>query len=334
MSLFGHSYFGTGVRFGVAETPASPNRHAMASNELPKRNDRLFALCDSMLGGLATYEVALDVKQNTAATLSPFLTAARAAENDYGGKKMARKASNAAKTAADNAGKVFIGDARKRLSKFFGETYNTEWAAAGWPDGSTGIPSTEDKRLDLIDAIRLYLVAHPEHASADMEVTTALAQTAYDNLSDARADLGQKQTDQGNAKALRDLQVAALRKRMRGLVTELETLMAADDPRWYAFGLSRPADEETPEIATNLILLASVPGSIIADWDDALRADRYRVWLKVMGVDEDFSAVSTVYDSDATLTGLTTGATIQIYVTSVNDAGESAPSAVVEIVVP
>ncbi len=287
-----------------------------------------------MLGGLDTYELTLEVKQNTAATLAPYLTSARAAENDYGAKKTARKTANAVKTAADNAGKLFIGNARKRLSKFFGETYNTEWGEAGWPDGSTGIPSSEDKRLDLIEAIRLYLVGHPEHASVDMDVTAALAQSAYNTLNAARIDLGQKQTDQGNAKVLRDTQVAALRKRMRGLIDELATLMADDDPRWYAFGLSRPVDEEIPEIAINLILLASVVGAVIADWDDALRADRYRVWRKIVGTDADFVPVATVYDSDATLTGLPSGATLQVYVTSVNDAGESAPSAIMEIVVP
>lgn len=334
MSRFGQAYFGTGVRFGVSETSPSPHRRVMASNQLPKPLDRLFPLCDAMLGGLGAYEVPLDVKQNTAATVAPYLASARSAENDYGAKQMARKAANNVKTAADNAAKVFIGNARKRLSKFFGEAYNTEWAAAGWPDDSTALPKTEDKRFALVESIRLYLVDHPEHASADMDVTAAIAATTHTNLNNARMDLGQKQTDQGNAKVLRDVQVAALRKRMQGLIDELATLMEDDDPRWYAFGLNRPADESLPEIALNLILMASVPGSIIADWDDALRADRYRVWLKVMGVDEDFSAVSTVYDSDATLTGLTTGATIQIYVTSVNDAGESAPSAVVEIVVP
>lgn len=334
MSLFGQAYFGTGARFGETSAPPSPPRRAMASNELPDPLDRLFPLCDHMLGGLATHEVPLNVKQNTAATLAPYLTSARGAETDYGNKRSARKAANDAKVAADLAGKVFIGNARKRLSKFFGESYNTEWAAAGWPDGSTATPKSEDKRFELIESIRLHLVGTPAHASVDMDVTAAIAQTLHTNLSDARTDLGQKQTDQGNAKVLRDLQVAALRKRMRGLITELATLMDDDDPRWYAFGLSRPADEETPEAPINLILLPSVPGSIIADWDDALRADRYRVWRQVVGVDADFVAVETVYDSDASLAGLPTGATVKIQVTSVNDAGESAPSAVVEIVVP
>jgi hypothetical protein len=42
-----------------------------------------------------------------------------------------RKTANAAHNTADNAAKVFITNAKKRLSKFFGEAYTTEWGAAG-----------------------------------------------------------------------------------------------------------------------------------------------------------------------------------------------------------
>ena len=45
------------------------------------------------------------------------------------------------------------------------------------------------------------------------------------------------------------------------------------------------------------------------------------------------SLTAAVNDSDATLNGLPTSATVRIQVTAVNDAGESQPSEAVEIVV-
>lgn len=39
------------------------------------------------------------------------------------------------------------------------------------------------------------------------------------------------------------------------------------------------------------------------------------------GVDADFIAVASVTDSDATLTGLPSGTTVQIQITALNDAG-------------
>ena len=51
-----------------------------------------------------------------------------------------------------------------------------------------------------------------------------------------------------------------------------------------------------------------------------------------MGVDTDFRPVATVTDSDATLSGLGSGKTVRVRVTALNDAGESTPSATVEVV--
>jgi len=47
----------------------------------------------------------------------------------------------------------------------------------------------------------------------------------------------------------------------------------------------------------------------------------------VVGVDAKPIAVATVTDSDATLTGLPSGKTVNVTVTAVNDAGESQSSA-------
>lgn len=122
---------------------------------------------------------------------------------------------------------------------------------------------------------------------------------------------------------------------MSSLITELDQLMEDDDPRWHQFGLSMPSDPETPEAPEGLVLTGGIPGTLLADWEDALRADRYRVYTFVVGVDTEFQAMdSPFYDSDATIPGLPTGASVKVRVTSVNDAGESAPSAELTAIVP
>ncbi|MBK8091362.1 MAG: fibronectin type III domain-containing protein [Verrucomicrobiaceae bacterium] len=305
----------------------------MASNRLPDQRDRLFALAEDMIDGLTAHEATIGIKQNTGTVLRPALTAARSAETTFGECQVLKKAANAALTSADASGKIFLNNARKRLSKFFGESASTEWAAAGWPPGTTAAPATQDQRFDLIASLRAYFTTHPEHASADMEVTAALADAAHIAISNARAALGQKITENGQAKATRDSTERNLRIRMSGLITELATLLSDEDPRWHAFGLNRPADAETPESPS---FTTAVPGpnhSLLVDWDDSLRADRWRVWIKVIGVDADFRAVQTVTESDATIPGLTAGATVEVRVTSVNEAGESSPGPVASAVV-
>jgi hypothetical protein len=305
----------------------------MASNELPKKRDRLFTLGDDMCDAAHDHELAIGLKQNTESIVRPVLDAARTAESAFGQSQILRKAANAALMSADNAAKVFISRAKKRLSIFLGESYSTEWGAAGWPNHSLMLPSTQDERFSLVNSLKLYLTSNPTQESVDMGVTAILAATCYGQVSSARTVLDMKVTESGQAKAARDAAEANLRNRLRGLITELETILAPEDPLWHAFGLSRPVDEETPEAPTFTTALASVAGTVLVDWDDALRAERYRVWIQVADVDTDFRAIETVYDSDATLSGLTRGVTVKIRVTSVNEAGESLPGPVAEAVV-
>ena len=75
------------------------------------------------------------------------------------------------------------------------------------------------------------------------------------------------------------------------------------------------------------------PGTLHADWPHARNAARYHVWLFIVGVDTAYRNVATANDTDATLTGLPSGKTAKIQITSVNDAGESGPSAEVSAVV-
>ena len=305
----------------------------MASNRLPEKLDLLFALGDDMCDGLTQHETPLQVKQNTEAVVRAALTAARNAETTYGECKVLKKTANTAVTNADAAVKVFITNARKRLSKFLGEVASTEWESAGWPPGTTAVPRTQDERFALLASLKAYFTGHAAHESTDMEVTAALADAAHTTISNARAALGQKITESGQAKAARDTAERNLRLRMTGLIDELTILLGPEDPLWHAFGLNRPADEETPEAPTVTTALAGPNHSVLADWDDSLRATRWRVWIKILGVDTDFHAVLTVTESDATIPNLTPGATVEVRVTSVNDAGESAPGPVASAVV-
>lgn len=334
VARFGQAFFGDGSRFSAQDAPRSKPTKTMASNRLPDKRDRLFALGDDMCDGAHAHEVAVGLKQNTEAVVRPALAAARAAEAAYGTAQVQRKTANAALISQDSAAKVFIGNSRKRLAKFLGESYTTEWGAAGWPNNSTGVPSTQDERFNLVNSLQIYFTGTPAHESVDMEVTAALAAALFTSLSDARTALGAKVTAAGQAKAARDAAEKNLRKRLTGMITELETLLDGDDPLWHAFGLSRPADEETPEAPSFTTATPGGAGILHVDWDDALRADHFRVWLWIVGTDSGFHAVETVTDSDATLSGLPSGTTVKIQVTSVNGAGESGAGPIVEVVVP
>jgi len=306
----------------------------MASNELPNRLDELFALCHRMITGLNTYQVALDIKQNTKAAMEAVLGTSETADFNYGDAVGNKTPLQDAQDAQYALVKAFLSDARGVLVHFLGGTYTQQWGAAGFPDNSTAVPDTIPKCLELTDKLKLYFTAHPTQENAPLNVTAAQAGALHTSFNAAIAAVDNGDTVAGQKKDLRDTSVTALRKRMTGLIAELTQLMENDDGRWYAFGLNPPAGATMPDVPTGLALTTGPPTIVLAAWDVAARAAHYRLFKQVVGVDPAFVFVDRFYDPSATVTGLPTAATVKLHVTSVNDAGESAPSADAQVVVP
>ncbi len=306
----------------------------MAANVLPKNLPALLTLAEDMADGLHTHEVAVGVKQNLEVPVRAAIVAVNTAELNYATAKAGKVTLTTAVTLADSNGKAFIGTARSVLEPVLGSQPSTEWEPVGYPADSLALPSTQAERQALLDDMKDYFTANPARENAPLVITAVRAGILFTALSDGRSNANQGNTTAVEKKVLRDAAVKALRKRMRGLIGELEGLLAEDDARWYAFGLNPPGAPETPEVPEGLVLAAGGAGELVADWSDAPRAGHYRVWKQVVGVDADFVAVGSPTDSDFTLEGLPSGATVKVQITAVNDAGESQPGAMQQMVVP
>jgi hypothetical protein len=306
----------------------------MASNQLPDGIENTFTLAEDMADGLNAHEAAIGVKQNTEADLRASLAVAVTAQNDFKASQTAKTVLSTAVTVADSNGKALIGSARRVLINYLGEGWSQAWEATGFPDQSTAVPGTQAKRQALLLSLVNYFATNPAQENAPLNVTSAQAQALFTALSDARSAAAAGNTGTGQKKKLRDAAEKALRTRMNGLIHELGQLLEDDDPRWLAFGLNLPGATNLPEPADGLVLTAGGPGVVLADWSDASRATRYRVFKQVTTVDANFVAADTVNDSDCTLSGLPGGKTVRVQIVSANDAGQGLPSATAEIVVP
>ena len=305
----------------------------MASNALPDQIDQLLTLAEDMEDGLTTYAAAIGILQNTQATMNAARMGLLNAQNTYHASRSAKVTLVTAQTVADSNAKAFIATARGILANYLGSGWTQAWEAAGFLNGTLAIPPTVEERQAQLATLAAYFTANAAQEAAPL-VTAARATLLGTALSDARAAVNAAATTIGQNKGARDSADTALRARMRGLVAELGQLIEDNDPRWYAFGLNAPADPNTPGIPDGLVLTPGSAGVVYADWADARRAKRYRVFKKVTGVDNAFLAATTVTDSDATISGLPSGATVQIQITAVNDAGESQPGTSASVVVP
>lgn len=314
----------------------------MASNEIPDAPGPLISLATDAADGADTEGASIGLSQNTAAKIRTDLVALAGstttvppvigAQNAYNLAKSAKVAATAARRAGESNGRTFCASAVGMLKNHISTQWSSQWQAAGFTTGSLAIP---DDPLSLLGEIRAYFIANPAHENSPLGLIAANCTTRIDEVIAVRAASNQSNKDLGDAKAASDAAKKTLYKRMTGLRAELAQLLSADDPRWYAMGFDRPADGWQPGPVDDLILTPGGPGMVFADWDDARRASRYRVFKQTVGTDPaPVEVTSTVTVSEFTLTGLTSGSTVEITITAVNDAGNGAISAKASTVVP
>jgi hypothetical protein len=252
----------------------------------------------------------------------------------------AAQTNKSAKTAAfrtvcSNA-RLFVRTCIRSLFPMLGESWNAQWNAAGFTGGSLAVPTNP---LTLLQQMRAYYIANPTRESTVQGVacTAVACEATAQAISDAESASNQSNTDSGTAYKNYQNGIAAGRARLSGLRDELDQLISDDDDRWYAFGFDKPSDPSTPEVPANLTAVAGAAGSktVIADWDDARRADSYRL-RAVTKADGKEVANEIVSDSQISfaLTKAAAGAVVVLTVTGRNSAGESPASDPVEIQVP
>lgn len=314
-------------------TKRKKRRKYMASNPTPDRIDELLASGEDICDGLDQHGVAIGIAQNTFAATRADLDALIAAHTQFKLAEGAQPAAYAALRSADSNAKGFIARALGVLKNYLGNDWSDAWAATGLPDHRVGIPGTQDGRYTALTGLKGYFTATPAHENPPLNVTAAIAQTLHTALSDARQGAANALSNSKARLLLRNEKLEAFRKRFRGAIDELEQKLPADDARWYDFGLNRPDDPATPGVPTGVLATPMGGGNVLVQIDGARRANSFNYYKKVVGVDTEPVKVTNTEGTQHTISGLPAGATVEITVTGVNDAGEGQPSEAVSVVV-
>ena len=326
MPNYGSAYFDSGVRYDAQPTGKKTKKGiVMAGNPVPDSQGDLLALAEDMADGCHNHEVAIGLQHNKETDVRATILALRTAEAAFGTAKTNRQAAMDALQASDGEATDFLLAAKRILSQFLGTRWNKAWEATGFPDLSTAVPKSQEKRMNLCASLKIYFTNTPTQEVAGLGVTAALAETRFQALSTGRDALSMKDEAQTAAKQARDGAYQDLRKRAHDLIAELSTLLADDDPRWHAFGLNMPADPNACDPVTALTLAKGTAGVIVASWPHAVRATRYRPFTQIVGVDQDAQAHDPVHDLTVNLTGFAAGQTVKVYIIAANDAGEAQP---------
>ncbi|MDB6028796.1 MAG: hypothetical protein JWM68_5019 [Verrucomicrobiales bacterium] len=220
---------------------------------------------------------------------------------------------------------------RDILKPILGNEYSQAFDVLGLV-GSIAIPRTSTELLFVLGKFKAYFTVHPEQEDESRNITAAQFQLLYDQLVAAEANVN-LQNDVVDALAdVRDQAAETMRERIRSLMAELTSCLTPLDSRWLSFGFSKPGATETPGIVEGLIAVLIGPGTSALKWKASARAEYYRVWIRVIGLNAEPVAVGSPADIDFNLENLPANATVEISVSAVNNGGETALSEPVTIV--
>lgn len=300
-------------------------------NTLPVSYPQLLVLGGKVVAGLNKHQDALGVTRHRDVAVLGSITALTTAADNFRLARLGKSAAFAAQAKAFALGGVFIGQAVDVLIPHLGRNWGAPWREAGFPD-SLAVPSSLAERLETLRSLEVYFKKHPTHGNEEKQVTRAFADQFHGALSAAINGVTACKSDTKGKLQAREAAKKALRKRLRGVINELNDLIAEDDARWAALGFNLPGDSETPEAVEDLDVEPGGPGLLRVDFEGSARAQRYQIEVLVVGTDQEFRRVATVQDSRAEVAGLPPGATVKVRVVAANDAGESVPSEVAEAV--
>lgn len=300
----------------------------MGQNNLPHGQDDLFTLAGDMADGLEKYGAPIGVVHNPETTIRAALAAAHQAENDYQTAAAGLRTARTAVVVATSNGRAWATLARDIWKPALGSRFNAAWKPAGF-DGSIAIPSKPEEVHSLLANMKTFLENNPSSVikTEKINVSPEQAEILRAALEQARNAFKDQDTQTTGAHDFREARMDALRGRLSACIREVGDMLDDLDPRWIALGLNRPGDPDRPDAPEHLRLEPAGPGQLRAVCDPAPRAEHYRWYRKVEGVDADFVPLPTTQDPQTILDGLPGGATVLVHVSAGNQGGDSAPTA-------
>ena len=300
-------------------------------NVKPTKVSDLLTSCQDLAIGAGQVGDAIGIKQNTQTAIQAAIAALQNDRESYEAAKVVLDQRRQVVFITTKAARQALTIAREILKLTKGNQHSPAWDVTGFTR-SLEIPTSPADVQDRLQIMHGFFVANPTMENAPLDVTATRFQTLFNDMSTARGAVHTQEMTVESLLAVRNATAQALGARWRSTVNELGFLLTPLDARWSAFGLNKPGAKHIPDVPGEVTAVLVGPGAASVKWVAAPRAEHYRVWRKVNGVDQDLIAVGSPTDANFTIEGLPANSTILIGISAVNNGGESQVSQLVTIV--
>ena len=299
-------------------------------NALPRTVSGLVEKSGVVIEALTDHGATLGLVRNTAATVTPSLTALVTADGGNKQKAAALRNARLALSSVAIAARNYGMKVRDSLKPSLGNVHSPAWNEVGFIGGLKVSFEPAKLKVLMLD-IKAYLERNPSAENVAADITAVRAGAVSQQLTESTDAVAAAKYDARATLTTRRTAAGVLRGTLRGVIKELAEEIDPLSDYWLAFGFNKPGQVVTPAVPAGLIAALVGPSSVALKWNKAARAERYRIYKKVLGVDTEMVLVESREDLDFVLEGLPAGKTIQIAVSAVNNGGESQLSETVSV---
>jgi len=221
--------------------------------------------------------------------------------------------------------RLFLVAARDSFKTELGNHHHVRWNETGLI-GSLLILRDEGSVLPLLHSFKVFMENHPGLELPSRNITAVRAEQFHSALKAAGNAVSFQISVVQQLMQDRKVAVKKLRLRLRGTINMLKQVLDPMDPRWCAFGLNQPGVKAKSEPPKNVRVQEIAPNTMSVDWEASPRAEHYRVWIKVEGVDEVMRLGGSPADLDFMFENIPSNAVLEVAVSAMNSSGESALS--------
>jgi hypothetical protein len=219
----------------------------MGQNTLPSGINDLLLLAERIAQGLETYGPWLGITQIPADEFRRILDETEKGESAWTDARNAKAYSQTRMAAADATLAAWLAKARLVVMLARGEKWSKRWIETGFTHRAAKVPKGFEPRIALARRVVVFLALHPDFGVPFAQVTAAHGRTIYEWTYQTHHALEIATTDCRMKKRQRDAAECVLRRTMRQVFRVLGGVIARDDPRWLAFGLSQSAADSPPK---------------------------------------------------------------------------------------